>query len=178
MPQAADPDHHADALRVEEISRIRGMHHDRCKSMFRSLSPGTVTACCDWPPGTPIPSPSAVPQPVHGRASTVSSAATNSALRLGRIAEHVRGRAPGPELNLLIHAVSLDGTRKEVVRGLRRFDDTMTEDQLADVPTLLNGSPTRIAEELHRLRAESGISYITVPEPAMDTFAEVLSQLR
>ncbi len=78
----------------------------------------------------------------------------------------------------MIHAVSLDGTRKEVVRGLRRFDDTMTEDQLADVPTLLIGSPTRIAEELHRLRAESGISYITVPEPAMDTFAEVLSQLR
>ncbi|MEU4842331.1 TIGR03621 family F420-dependent LLM class oxidoreductase [Nocardia testacea] len=98
--------------------------------------------------------------------------------RLGHIAEHVRGRPPGPELNLLIHAVSLDGTRKEVVRGLRRFDDTMTEDQLADVPTLLIGAPTRIAEELLRLRAESGISYITVPEPAMDTFAEVLSQLR
>lgn len=95
--------------------------------------------------------------------------------RVEYVEKHAGNRAP--ELNLLIHGVAGAGTRKELVSGLRRFDDTLTAEQLADVPTLLVGSPAQMAEDVHRLRAELGFSYITVPEPAMETFSSVFSRL-
>ncbi|RSD10238.1 TIGR03621 family F420-dependent LLM class oxidoreductase [Amycolatopsis eburnea] len=90
--------------------------------------------------------------------------------RVRYVASHAVDR---PELNLLIHAVALGGTRRDVTAGLRRFDAAPE-----DVPTLLVGSPARIAEDVQRLRTELGFTYLTVPEPAMESFAEVIGLLR
>jgi probable F420-dependent oxidoreductase len=98
--------------------------------------------------------------------------------RVRRVAEHVGDRAAGPELNLLIHAVALHGNRRDVAARLRRFGDTMSEEALADVPTLLVGSPARIADDVRRLREDFGFAYLTVPEPAMEGFAQVIGLLR
>jgi probable F420-dependent oxidoreductase len=102
---------------------------------------------------------------------------TELAERVRYVETHAKGRSPAPEINLLIHAVAPEGNLRDVAARLRRFDDTLSESQLADVPTLLVGPPRRMAEDLERLRAELGCSYITVAEPAMDMFAEVIDLL-
>jgi hypothetical protein len=71
-----------------------------------------------------------------------------------------------------------EGNLRDAAARLRRFDDALSEAQLADVPTILFGPPRRIAEDLEQLRVELGCSYITVAEPAMDAFAEVIDLLR
>jgi hypothetical protein len=76
------------------------------------------------------------------------------------------------------HAVARGGSRWEAAAALRRFDVASSEEELADVPTLLVGAPTRIVEDLERLHAELGICYLTVPEPAMEGFAEVIARIR
>ncbi|MGW6791568.1 TIGR03621 family F420-dependent LLM class oxidoreductase [Streptomyces chartreusis] len=98
--------------------------------------------------------------------------------RVRHVAKHVGDRSAGPELNLLIHAVALNGNRRDVAARLRRFTDALPEEGLADVPTLLVGSPARIAEDVQRLRDEFGFTYLTVPEPAMESFAQVMRLLR
>ncbi|MEU7810845.1 TIGR03621 family F420-dependent LLM class oxidoreductase [Pseudonocardia sp. NPDC049154] len=98
--------------------------------------------------------------------------------RVRHVQRHAEGRRTPPELNLLIHAVALSGSRREAAAALRRFDVTSSEEELADVPTVLVGPPGQLVEDLERIRAELGIRYITVPEPAMEDFAEAISRLR
>lgn len=95
--------------------------------------------------------------------------------RVRHVQRHAEGRRTPPELNLLIHAVALSGSRREAAAALRRFDVTSSEEELADVPTVLVGPPGQLVEDLERIRAELGIRYITVPEPAMEDFAEAIS---
>ena len=45
-------------------------------------------------------------------------------------------------------------------------------------PGVLVGSPSEIAERLQRYREQYGISYISVLEPHMAVFADVIKQLR
>jgi len=49
---------------------------------------------------------------------------------------------------------------------------------LVQVPGVLVGSPRELADRLLRYREAFGISYVSVLEPHMAAFAEVISRLR
>jgi probable F420-dependent oxidoreductase len=80
------------------------------------------------------------------------------------------------ELNLFVAAVgeSVDKLGLTIIRQASGLDD----DQLAQLPGVLVGSPREIADRLLRYREEFGISYVSVLEPHMAAFAEVIEQLR
>lgn len=80
------------------------------------------------------------------------------------------------ELNLFVAAVGASVSELDlaIVRQASGFDDA----QLAKLPGVLVGSPSEIADRLRRYREEYGVSYISVLEPHMTMFADVIKQLR
>ena len=80
------------------------------------------------------------------------------------------------ELNLFVAAVgaSVDQLDLSIIRNASGLDD----DTLAQLPGVLVGAPSEIAERLLRLRAEFGVNYVSVLEPHMNAFAEVIKHLR
>ncbi|WP_103340367.1 TIGR03621 family F420-dependent LLM class oxidoreductase [Amycolatopsis sp. CA-126428] len=83
------------------------------------------------------------------------------------------------EFNLLVHFVHITDDRKA---ALSQFEDTfqglLTAAQLAELPTVLAGTPAEVAEQLHAHRERFGLTYYTVLEHNMDQFAPVLEALR
>ncbi|MEV6448752.1 LLM class F420-dependent oxidoreductase [Amycolatopsis sp. NPDC051716] len=83
------------------------------------------------------------------------------------------------EFNLLVHFVHIADDRKA---ALSQFEDTfqglLTAAQLAELPTVLAGTPAEVAEQLHAHRERFGLTYYTVLEHNMDQFAPVLEALR
>jgi len=83
------------------------------------------------------------------------------------------------ELNLLGHFVDITGDRKA---SLGRFEEVfqglMTTDQLAELPTVLAGTPAEVAEQLRAHRERFGLTYYTLLEHNMEQFAPVLEHLR
>jgi alkanesulfonate monooxygenase SsuD/methylene tetrahydromethanopterin reductase-like flavin-dependent oxidoreductase (luciferase family) len=61
-----------------------------------------------------------------------------------------------------------------IVRQASGLDD----DLLVRLPGVLVGSPAAIADRLRRYREEYGIGYVSVLEPHMTAFAEVIRELR
>lgn len=88
------------------------------------------------------------------------------------------GRFADIELNVLILAarvgpgVSAQDQAEEVARRWHLGP----EDVLAS-PHAVLGPPEQVIEALHRHRERFGISYVTVPEPALDAFAPVVERL-
>jgi probable F420-dependent oxidoreductase len=80
------------------------------------------------------------------------------------------------ELNLFVAAVgqSTEKVDLAIIRQASGLDDA----QLTQLPGVLVGSPRAIADRLQRYREEFGISYISVLEPHMTAFAEVIKHLR
>jgi probable F420-dependent oxidoreductase len=80
------------------------------------------------------------------------------------------------ELNLFVAAVggSVDRLDLTIVRQASGLDD----DLLVRLPGVLVGSPEAIADRLRRYREEYGIGYVSVLEPHMTAFAEVIRELR
>ncbi|WP_433278517.1 TIGR03621 family F420-dependent LLM class oxidoreductase [Pseudonocardia xinjiangensis] len=80
------------------------------------------------------------------------------------------------ELNLFVAALgeSAEKVDLEIIRQASGLDD----DQLTQLPGVLIGSPAEIADRLRRYREEFGLSYISVLEPHMAAFAEVIKHLR
>lgn len=80
------------------------------------------------------------------------------------------------ELNLFVAGVgpSVD----EVDLSIVRQASGMSDDQVVRLPGVLIGSPREIADRLLRYREEFDISYLSVLEPHMATFAEVIKLLR
>jgi probable F420-dependent oxidoreductase len=80
------------------------------------------------------------------------------------------------ELNLFVAAVgeSEDKLDLAIIRQASGLDDA----QLIQLPGVLVGSPREIADRLLRYREEFGVSYISVLEPHMAAFAEVIKHLR
>ncbi|MFI5606644.1 TIGR03621 family F420-dependent LLM class oxidoreductase [Amycolatopsis sp. NPDC051903] len=97
-----------------------------------------------------------------GRVQTLRDAAGD---RIGEI-----------ELNLFVAAVgaSADQVDLSIVRQASGLGD----DELSQVPGVLVGSPRELAERLQRYRETYGVTYISVLEPHMAAFAEVISHLR
>ncbi|MER6690531.1 LLM class F420-dependent oxidoreductase [Streptomyces minutiscleroticus] len=83
-----------------------------------------------------------------------------------------------PELNLLVQQVVVTEDREAAARELRRHLPYMTVEDLLDHPILLVGTVKEIAERLHAHRERYGFTYITVLEPYMDAFGEVIGALR
>jgi probable F420-dependent oxidoreductase len=80
------------------------------------------------------------------------------------------------ELNLFVAAVgeSVDKLDLTIIRSASGLED----DHLAQLPGVLAGSPQEMAERLLRFREEFGIAYISVLEPHMELFAQVIKHLR
>jgi probable F420-dependent oxidoreductase len=80
------------------------------------------------------------------------------------------------ELNLFVAAVgeSVDKLDLTIIRQASGLDDA----QLSQLPGVLAGAPREIADRLQRYREEYGISYVSVLEPHMAAFAEVIKHLR
>lgn len=81
------------------------------------------------------------------------------------------------ELNILSKATVLTEDPAGAVPALRRFGPHLDDGQILAAPTISVGTAAQIAEDLHRTREELGISYITVMQPAMEAFGEVIGQL-
>lgn len=96
--------------------------------------------------------------------------------------EYVRGllgeRADSVEYNILVQAVAPGRERGEILERYAANLPGDASDLLDDIPVLLIGSPDELADRLRERRKRYGFNYITVLEPAMERFAEVIPLLR
>ena len=98
------------------------------------------------------------------------------ARRVQVLREAAGDRIDDVELNLFVAAVgaSTDEVDLTIIRNASGLED----DQLVQVPGVLVGSPREVADRLLRYRETFGTSYISVLEPHMSAFAEVIKHLR
>ncbi|MBW4717857.1 TIGR03621 family F420-dependent LLM class oxidoreductase [Saccharothrix obliqua] len=97
--------------------------------------------------------------------------------RVAYVRECAAGRTEEPELNIVLQSVVRTNDRKATAEELRGGSE-LTLNQLLEAPTLLFGTTEEMAEQLVTNRARFGISYVTVIEPVMEVFAEVIGLLR
>ncbi|GAA3368668.1 TIGR03621 family F420-dependent LLM class oxidoreductase [Streptomyces sannanensis] len=88
------------------------------------------------------------------------------------------GRETPAELNLLVQRVTVGPDRRAAARELMPYVPHLTEEQVLDLPLMLAGTTRQIADQLREQRERYGFSYITVLDPAMETFAPVIEELR
>ncbi|MGW7535294.1 TIGR03621 family F420-dependent LLM class oxidoreductase [Amycolatopsis sp. NPDC054798] len=82
------------------------------------------------------------------------------------------------EFNLLVQLVQITDDRAGALREIHAsVGDTLTLDELAEVPTVLVGTVEEIAEQLIAHRARFGFSYFTVLEPNLEALAPVVELL-
>ncbi len=99
--------------------------------------------------------------------------------RVAFVADAAGERAEDVELNLLIHAVVVsDDPAERVASWIKRLGLSVTPEEFVELPTTLVGTAEAIADRLLALRERTGISYVTVLEPALEQFAEVINLLR
>ncbi|HEX3786753.1 MAG TPA: TIGR03621 family F420-dependent LLM class oxidoreductase [Pseudonocardiaceae bacterium] len=96
--------------------------------------------------------------------------------RVRKLREAAGARFDDLELNLFVAAVgeSTEKTDLSIIRHATGLDT----DVLAQLPGVLIGSPQEIADQLLRYRETFGITYVSVLEPHMTAFAEVIKHLR
>jgi probable F420-dependent oxidoreductase len=83
------------------------------------------------------------------------------------------------EFNLLVHFVHITDNRKAALEELEgTLRGLMTAAELAELPTVLAGSPAEVAEQIRAHRERFGLTYYTVLEHNMDQFAPVIDHLR
>ncbi|GAA3534093.1 TIGR03621 family F420-dependent LLM class oxidoreductase [Amycolatopsis ultiminotia] len=83
------------------------------------------------------------------------------------------------EFNLLVHFPQVTDDRERALEELhQRIGGALTVEQLASTPAALVGTPEEIAEQLLAHRDRFGISYYTIIEPYLESFAPVLEVLR
>ncbi|MFE0108224.1 TIGR03621 family F420-dependent LLM class oxidoreductase [Amycolatopsis sp. NPDC059019] len=100
---------------------------------------------------------------------------------IGERVEFVRDKLGGREveLNLPPRYVDVTGDRQAGLEKVReRIKGELTIEQLADVPTVLVGTPEQIAEQLVAMRARFGFSYVSVLERHAARLAPVLELVR
>jgi probable F420-dependent oxidoreductase len=98
------------------------------------------------------------------------------ARRVQVLREAAGDRVDDVELNLFVAAVG--ASADEVDLSIIRNASGLSDDQLVQLPGVLVGSPGEIADRLLRYRETFGTSYISVLEPHMAAFAEVIKHLR
>jgi probable F420-dependent oxidoreductase len=86
-------------------------------------------------------------------------------------------RADEVELSILVQAVVITDDRAATAERLARPFEQDPE-VLLDSPFVMIGSASAITEQVRHLRADHGVSYVTVFDPFADAFAEVIERLR
>ncbi len=116
----------------------------------------------------------------HRRGGTAFDfSAFGSAGAAGRIAivrEAAGGRFAEIELNALVQTVEVTRSPRRAAEDWVRGSELAAETAL-DSPFALFGSHAAMADELRQRRERLGLSYYTVFEPAMESFAQVISRL-
>jgi probable F420-dependent oxidoreductase len=80
--------------------------------------------------------------------------------------------------NVIVLHTELADDRQVALEDYARFlRGPLSPDQLGEAPAVLIGSPGQIAEQLLSHRERFGISYFTVQESSLDSFAKVISLL-
>lgn len=90
---------------------------------------------------------------------------------------HLGDRVHEVELNIPVHRVLPPG-REHVIADVWQNDLDLTTDQLVELPSMLVGTPEECVEQLHEARKRFGISYFSVLEPEMMSFARVIEAMR
>jgi probable F420-dependent oxidoreductase len=83
-----------------------------------------------------------------------------------------------PELNVLVQRVVTTDDREAAANELRPHAPHLTSERLLELPTLLIGTVKEIADQVRAHRERFGITYITVLEPDLESFAPVIEMLR
>lgn len=111
-----------------------------------------------------------VPGEPPGTFTLVSAEALDERVRF------VRDRAGDPEFNMLVQHVAVTGTpEEELASWQERVPQlNLTREELLAAPQFLVGTVDDIVERLYERRDRYGFSYVTVFEPAMEAFAEVI----
>jgi probable F420-dependent oxidoreductase len=96
--------------------------------------------------------------------------------RVARVHRAAGERAGDVELSVLVQAVLLTDERAEQVRRLaERFEQPQAV--VGDSPFVMIGSTAQLADHLHRLRDDAGVTYVTVFEDAAQALGNAISRL-
>jgi alkanesulfonate monooxygenase SsuD/methylene tetrahydromethanopterin reductase-like flavin-dependent oxidoreductase (luciferase family) len=103
------------------------------------------------------------------------------------VREAALARAADIEINILVFDLVVTGDRRAAALAYLddlearlgfTIDGPVTADDLLDSPYVLFGTEEQVAQQLLRLREETGASYIAVFPHLMDAFQPVLTRLR
>jgi probable F420-dependent oxidoreductase len=87
-------------------------------------------------------------------------------------------RAEPAELNLLLQIVAVTDDPAAVLEPLLEHVPGLTLEQASALPAVLVGTREQLVARVRALRERFGFSYLTVLEPSMEAFAEVMAGLR
>ncbi|WP_163548294.1 TIGR03621 family F420-dependent LLM class oxidoreductase [Candidatus Frankia nodulisporulans] len=87
-------------------------------------------------------------------------------------------RAGVIERNLLVQDVQITDDREAALAARAGRMPHLSAAERATVPTLLVGTVEQIAAQVRQLRDRFGITYITILQPALESFAPVIAALR
>ncbi len=88
------------------------------------------------------------------------------------------GRPEPAELNLLVQLVAVTDDPGAALQPLLSRQPQLTEDQALELPIVLVGTLEQITGQLRAARERYGFTYITVLEPSMESFGQVIEALR
>ncbi|NLU69865.1 TIGR03621 family F420-dependent LLM class oxidoreductase [Streptomyces sp. HNM0574] len=119
------------------------------------------------------------PDGPQGELQLLSPAELEQRVTAYRAFEAARADRTEPaELNHLVQRVVLTDDRRAAAAALLPYAPALTEQDLLEHPALLAGTPHEVAHQLHVFRERFGFSYITVLEPFLEPFGEVVRELR
>ncbi|MGW0711156.1 LLM class F420-dependent oxidoreductase [Streptomyces sp. NPDC002643] len=98
--------------------------------------------------------------------------------RVARYQEFAAGRKEPAELNLLIQIVEITDDRAAAARPWLDHIPHLTEEQILRLPLVLVGTLDEIVEQVLAQRERYGFTYLTVLEPNMEVFGQVMEALR
>ncbi len=108
----------------------------------------------------------------------VSSSADATAEKVEWVREAAGERFDSLEINTLVYAVTItEDRRKAAEEAVARTTRPYTVDLMLDMPHFLFGTLEGIVEQIESWRERYAISYVTVTEGAMETFAPVVKRL-
>lgn len=116
------------------------------------------------------------PDDPNGRPRAIT--ATQLEERVAAYRRFAADRAEPAELSLLISMVVVTSDRRATLRPSLANVPHLSEEEALDLPVLLIGTVRQMADQLRAQRERYGFSYLTVMEPAMKDFAQVIEELR
>jgi alkanesulfonate monooxygenase SsuD/methylene tetrahydromethanopterin reductase-like flavin-dependent oxidoreductase (luciferase family) len=90
----------------------------------------------------------------------------------------VQAAAGGRDIELNLFVAGVGDSPDEIDLSVISKASGMSNQQLAELPGVLAGSPAQLAERLQGYREQYGLTYISVLEPHMAAFAKVIALLR